>query len=153
QVICDGRKVCVDPLAVTRRDETVKRRGQPLQSDRSNVLAVDRARHGLTESRVVEPCAFDGIYYRAAIQFALIEVEPEMVGLESRTEIGDLCYSRLRSQLHIVRWAEAIVDVQRTLLQSRQGGVRVLHHFTPQLTQVGQRIARLVFFPVVRVTF
>ena len=59
-VVCDARKVRGDPRAITWRDETVKRRGQPLQSDRSDCFAVNHARNGLTESRVVEPCAFDG---------------------------------------------------------------------------------------------
>src|SRR5215471_21150862 len=84
QVVCDGRKVCGYPLAIARRDETVKRLGQSLQSDRSDGLAVDRARHSLTESRVIEPCALDRIHYRAAFQFAHIEVEPELVGWQSR---------------------------------------------------------------------
>src|SRR5262249_15539413 len=95
QVVCDARKVRGDPLAVARRDETVKRRGQSLQSDRSDCLAVNRARHRLTESSVVEPSALDGIHYRAVVQFALIQVEPEVVGLQSRAEIGYLCYSWL----------------------------------------------------------
>src|SRR5262245_51165192 len=106
QVVCDARKVRVEPLAIARRDETVKWRGQSLQSDRSDGLAVDRARHGLTESRVVEPCALDGIHYRASVQFGVIKVEPEVVGRQSWAEIGDLRHACLRTQLRIVWRAE-----------------------------------------------
>src|SRR5262249_6984536 len=153
QVELNARKVSGDPAAIAWRDETVKRRGQSLQSDRSNCLAVERDRHGLTESRIVEPCALDRIGRRSALNLSLIEVEAEIVGLQPRTEIGNLRYPGLRMQLRIVRRAETVVDVHGALPQTRESVVRVLHDLDHQLIQVWQRRARRVFFPVVRVAF